>query len=141
MAGRQSGPSRWHTPPQPIGDTDAADFGDRAPILPSEACQLRLTAVAEMNTTTAITPNAINMAHLKGKPHKTGLLQCTNRVVMKELPFGSKFKQHGARFLSSRIRTPGPEGHLNSNCKKICDGFDCADGDTPWSAMRANRSV
>ena len=92
----------------------------RAPILSSEARQLRLTAVAEMKTTTAITPNAINMAHLKGKPHKTRLLQCTNGVVMKELPFGSKFKQRGARFLSSRNKNgPVRRRPLNSNRKKI----------------------
>ena len=113
----------------------------RAPILSSEARQLRLTAVAEMKTTTAITPNAINMAHLKGKPHKTRLLHCTNGVVMKELPFGSKFKQHGARFLSSRIRTPRSGGGLRIQIARR-SGRDeilrCADTDTPWSAMRAN---
>jgi len=112
----------------------------RAPILSSEARQLRLTAVAEMKTTTAITPNAINMAHLKGKPHKTRLLQCTNGVVMKELPFGSKFKQRGARFLSSRNKN-GPVRRRPFEFKSQEDQaatkfFRCAYSDTLGARWR-----
>jgi hypothetical protein len=144
MAGRQSGPSRWHTPPQPIGDTDAANFGDASTHPVERARQLRLIAVAEMKTTTATIPNAINMAHLKGKPHRTRLLQRTNGVVMKEFPFGSKYKQRGARFLSSRNKNaPVRRRPLDSNRKKIaCDEIlpgrlqRCA-----WSAMARTRSV
>lgn len=94
-----------------------------------------------MKTTTAIIPSAINMAHLEGKPHKTRLLQRTNGVVMKELPSGSKFKQHGARFLSSRIRRPGQKAAFefrSQGDQAAMKFFRCADGDTPWSAMRAN---
>ena len=59
---------------------------------------------------------------------------------MKEFPFGSKFKQHGARFLSSRIRTSGQEAAFEFKSQEDQAGRNSsiALGDTPWSAMRAN---
>ena len=61
---------------------------------------------------------------------------------MKELPFGSKFKLHGARFLSTRNKNaPGQEAAFEFRSQQdqaLTKFFRCAGGDTPWSAMRAN---